>query len=230
MNILLIGDSLLIAETQTALNQLPPGSNIAVNHLATNHFDLIIDTDFDLIPETNCADRLATYATLTQTVVMVGAVRRSLSEAVYILGEENMNCCLAGFNNWPTFINRPLWEVSLWMPPKNREIAAAIFQKLGMNWREVNDRVGLVTPRIVGMIINEACYTLQEGTATIADIDRAMQLGVNYPDGPFSWANKIGLSNVYQTLAAVYNDTHDERYKICPLLKTHFLQHKNFAV
>jgi 3-hydroxybutyryl-CoA dehydrogenase len=78
------------------------------------------------------------------------------------------------------------------------------------------------------MIINEACYTVQEGTATIADIDTAMKLGTNYPFGPFEWANKIGVKHVYETLLAVYTDTNDERYKICPLLKTKYLRNENF--
>jgi 3-hydroxybutyryl-CoA dehydrogenase len=100
---------------------------------------------------------------------------------------------------------------------------------LGTEYLLVEDRVGLVTPRIVCMIINEACYTLQEGTATVRDIDLGMKLGTNYPLGPFEWANKIGAKNVYETLQAVYEDTKDERYKICPLLKTRYMKNEAFA-
>jgi 3-hydroxybutyryl-CoA dehydrogenase len=77
----------------------------------------------------------------------------------------------------------------------------------------------MVTPRIIAMIINEAYFTLQERTATRSDIDVSMKLGTNYPFGPFEWATKIGLKNVYNLLNALYNDTKDERYKISPLLK-----------
>jgi 3-hydroxybutyryl-CoA dehydrogenase len=73
------------------------------------------------------------------------------------------------------------------------------------------------------MIINEAYYTVQEGTANRADIDQAMKLGTNYPLGPFEWCHKIGIADVYETLEAIYNDTHDERYKICSLLKHDYL-------
>jgi len=86
----------------------------------------------------------------------------------------------------------------------------------------------MVTPRIIFMIINEACYTLQERTATIQDIDLGMKLGTNYPLGPFEWADKIGIKNVYETLLAVYEDTKDERYKICSLLKTMYLKNESF--
>ena len=35
-------------------------------------------------------------------------------------------------------------------------------------------------------------------------------------------------SYVYETLKAVYEDTHDERYKICPMLKTIYLKNGSF--
>jgi 3-hydroxybutyryl-CoA dehydrogenase len=92
----------------------------------------------------------------------------------------------------------------------------------------VEDRVGMVTPRVIFMLINEACYTLQEGTASIKDIDTAMKLGTNYPYGPFEWADKIGINEIYETLIAIYEDTKDERYKICPLLKTKYLKEEKF--
>ena len=47
----------------------------------------------------------------------------------------------------------------------------------------------------------------------------AMKLGTNYPYGPFEWADKIGLENVCELLKAVYRDTGDPRYKLCPLMQ-----------
>ena len=94
-----------------------------------------------------------------------------------------------------------------------------IAQELKLNYKIVDDRVGMVTPRVICMIINEAYYTVQEGTANKNDIDTAMKLGTSYPYGPFEWASIIGLKNVYNVLAAVYDDTKDERYKICQMLK-----------
>jgi 3-hydroxybutyryl-CoA dehydrogenase len=81
----------------------------------------------------------------------------------------------------------------------------------------------MVTPRIIAMIINEAFYTVQEGTATKKDIDTAMKLGVNYPKGPFEFLEQIGVEYIYTMLEAIYNDTKEERYKICPALKKAYL-------
>jgi 3-hydroxybutyryl-CoA dehydrogenase len=47
-----------------------------------------------------------------------------------------------------------------------------------------------------------------------------MKLGTNYPFGPFEWCEKLGVKTVVTMLEKIYNDTKDERYKICPLLKS----------
>jgi 3-hydroxybutyryl-CoA dehydrogenase len=69
------------------------------------------------------------------------------------------------------------------------------------------------------MVINEAYYTLEEGTAQRDDIDLAMKLGTNYPFGPFEWAKRIGIRHIVNLLDAVYQATKDERYKVCALLR-----------
>jgi 3-hydroxybutyryl-CoA dehydrogenase len=119
-------------------------------------------------------------------------------------------------------LNRDLLEVSVRVEADSSELQR-ISELLQTDFVVVADRVGLVTPRVICMIINEAYYTVQEGTATKMDIDIAMKLGTNYPLGPFEWAKKIGIENVYHVLDAVYQDTKDERYKICPLLKKEYL-------
>lgn len=131
-------------------------------------------------------------------------------------------CTAVGFCGMPTFLNRPILEVAA---GKNTDVQKlkSVCEQLQTEFSIVDDRVGLVTPRVISMIINEAYYTVQEGTATREDIDLAMKLGTNYPYGPFEWCSKIGVRHVYELLEAVYNDTKDERYKISPLLKKEFL-------
>lgn len=128
-----------------------------------------------------------------------------------------------GFNGLPTFINRELLEVSIFNS-KGEGYLSKIAHGLKTDYVLVEDRVGMVSPRVVCMIINEAFYTNAEGTASEKDIDLAMKLGTNYPLGPFEWAEKIGIENVYEVLEAVYEDTGDERYKINPQLKKKYLK------
>jgi 3-hydroxybutyryl-CoA dehydrogenase len=182
-------------------------------------YDLIIDLEFD-----NYQDRLHDYAHLEGMLIIVGAVKSQL-EAQMHQYPHRILCTLIGMNTLPTFINRSLIELTTVQEEDKAKIYKTI-QDLNWEVRWVESRVGMVTPRIIFMIINEAYYTLQEGTASRSDIDTGMKLGTAYPMGPFEWCNKVGLKNVYETLEAVYNDTKDERYKICPLLKTEYLKER----
>ncbi|MDQ2658733.1 MAG: 3-hydroxyacyl-CoA dehydrogenase family protein [Bacteroidota bacterium] len=132
-----------------------------------------------------------------------------------------LQCHLFGFNGFPTMFNREYLEVSLLQSDEN--VLKEVCDRIGTQYLLVDDRVGFVTPRVVCMIINEAYYTVQEGTANREDIDVAMKLGTNYPFGPFEWCKRIGVKNVYRLLEAVYEDTKDERYKISALMKKEFL-------
>ena len=122
-----------------------------------------------------------------------------------------------GFCGLTTFLSREVLEVIL-PPGGKRENLERVCRELGTPFQVVADQAGLVSPRVICMIINEAYYTLEEGTATQKDIDLAMKLGTNYPFGPFEWAERIGLQQVVNVLDAVYHETRDERYRICPLL------------
>lgn len=186
-----------------------------------NNFDVIFDLKFD-----EKSNQLKYYAGLKDVPVFVCAVKQQLAKAVFDYGNK-VDCLLFGINALPTFIHRNLLEVSI-LKQEQRAQLENILKQLQWDFKLVNDRVGMVTPRILFMIINEACYTLQEGTASKEDIDTSMKLGTNYPFGPFEWANKIGIKHVYETLEAIYLDTHDERYKVCPLLKTMFLKGEEF--
>ncbi|MEJ8802526.1 3-hydroxyacyl-CoA dehydrogenase family protein [Pontibacter sp. H249] len=165
-------------------------------------------------------ERLSMYA--PEQVVFCNAATVQLAALVH-QSELEQPCTLIGFNGLPTLFNRPVLEVSL-LNKKDETKLKEVCEVLGTDYLLVDDRVGMVTPRMICMIINEAFYTLQEETAGVEDIDLGMKLGTNYPKGPFEWASQIGIRNIYRVLEAVYEDTKEERYKICPLLKTKYLR------
>ncbi|WP_296619711.1 3-hydroxyacyl-CoA dehydrogenase family protein [Marivirga sp.] len=136
--------------------------------------------------------------------------------------QHNTQNTVFGFNGLPTFINRSVLECSL-QDENDKEKLNLLCGKLATDFEIVEDRVGMITPRIICMIINEAYYTVQEGTAERKDIDLGMKLGTNYPFGPFEWCEMIGLEKVYELLEAIYDDTKEERYKICPKLRKEYL-------
>lgn len=177
------------------------------------------DVVFDFIIEED-PDQFEIYADVSPAI-FVNTAKFSLADLAYSLSNQ-LSCTVFGFNGLPTFFNRPLLEVSILKKEEAMKLNM-VLQKLGSEYLIVDDRVGLVTPRVICMIINEAYYTVQEGTATKEDIDTAMKLGTNYPFGPFEWCKRIGIKHVFELLEAVYEDTKDERYKICPLLKREYL-------
>ena len=212
----------------------PPGIKAEFDQKFTAVHDYIFVTDYNQI-RNNLKEaqvvfdfflaedpgRLRLYHERKGLVVFCQAITVSLAQLVYNAQME-LACTLFGFNGWPTFLNRPYLEVAL-LKEEDKLILEEICKQLATEYLIVDDRVGMVTPRVLAMIINEAFYTLQDQTATPADIDLAMKLGTNYPFGLFEWTNKIGIGNIYKLLAALYTDTRDERYKICPLLKKKYL-------
>ena len=224
MKVLLIGENDRVNDLKARLADRPDLEIDRSDGDAEEDFDLydvIFDLNFDDDPS-----NLPLYGALKEKAVFVNAVKLSLAEAIYATGTK-VKCRLFGINALPTFLAQPKWEVSMYRKFETPELVK-VMQTLGLDYLPIEDRVGMVKPRVIFMIINEACYTLQEGTATIEDIDMAMKLGTNYPFGPFEWCDRIGVTSVFETLAAMYEDTKDERYKICPLLKTKYLKAETF--
>lgn len=115
------------------------------------------------------------------------------------------------FNAWPGFINREIWEIA------GKENVETIFEKLQWKYIQVADEAGLVSARIISMIINEAYFALGENVSSKYEIDIAMKLGTNYPYGPFEWCKKIGLQKVYDLLQKLSEA--DSRYCVAPEMK-----------
>ena len=216
MNILVVGDEAQWAEFEAKFGD----SGASLRHELPTE-ELLADTQvvFDYTVA-DSPENVERYQEFSHLLVMVDAPKLSLAELRYFMGEVNFT--LAGFNGLPGMVNRSLLEVSLLHEADHLQVEQAL-QALGAEFRVVEDRVGMVTPRVICMIINEAFYTVQEGTATEEDIDQGMKLGTNYPKGPFEWCEELRIENVYEVLEAVYEDTKEERYKICPLLKRRYL-------
>jgi len=105
------------------------------------------------------------------------------------------------------------------LSPAARTAAQNFFASLGRLPVWVEDTPGLVLPRIVCMLANEAAFAAGEGVADAGGIDQAMMLGANYPRGPLSWARRIGLRQVIGTLTHLWSEYGEVRYRIAPLLR-----------
>lgn len=225
MKLLLAGDTNRTTAFRERFSKINPPLEIEISDGDSeedfDYYDVIFDLNFD-----DDNSNLPIYAAMKDKPVFVSAVKQSLAEAVY-QHDVKIKCKLFGINAIPAFVGDSVWEVSLFRKFENDDLQQ-LGKALSVNFLPVEDRVGLVKPRVIFMIINEACYTLQEGTATIEDIDKSMKLGTNYPFGAFEWCDKIGVTNVFETLNVIYEDTKDERYRICPLLKHKYLRNETF--
>ena len=94
----------------------------------------------------------------------------------------------------------------------------AFGQSLGKQIVHANDAPGFIVNRILMPMINEACFALGEGVATIRDIDTACQLGLNHPMGPLTLADFIGLDTCLEICRVLHSGTGDPKFRPAPLL------------
>ena len=119
------------------------------------------------------------------------------------------------YNGWPGFLNNAQIEIAA-----NNSIilneATQILNGLTIKTLIAPDQPGMISARVVSMIINEAYFGLGDKISTKKEIDIAMKLGTNYPFGPFEWSELIGLKNIHALLIKLNENS--TRYAIAPAM------------
>lgn len=146
------------------------------------------DVLFDLRHE---AWDLDLYRAFPQNPIFISAVQGTLKE-------HHAPEHVVRLNGWPGMMGNPYLECS--GHPATKARAEEILDRLNKKLEWVPDLPGMVSPRVVSMIVNEAWFTWEEGVASKEDIDTAMKLGTNYPYGPFAWGALIGLDKIVSLL------------------------------
>lgn len=112
-----------------------------------------------------------------------------------------------------TFASLPLTAA------RARESAQAFAFLAGRHPIWIRETPGLVLPRLIACLANEAAFAAGEGVAEAETIDRAMQLGTNYPKGPLAWAEEIGYAQIVAILDHLHAEYGEERYRVAPRLR-----------
>ena len=106
-----------------------------------------------------------------------------------------------------TLMTCPLTE------PAYRDAAHGLLASDGVPVVVTRDSPGFIAQRIIAMIVNIGCSVAQNQTATPADIDKAVTLGLNYPHGPLAYGDRLGADKILKVLTNMQRVYGDQRYR-----------------
>ncbi len=99
------------------------------------------------------------------------------------------------------------------------EVIRQLSQKLGKQTVLVKEAPGFAVNRILVPAINEAIFAIQEGITTVEDMDLAIKLGLNWPMGPLTLADFVGLDTLLYISDYFVEEFKDSKYRAPALLR-----------
>jgi len=99
------------------------------------------------------------------------------------------------------------------------EQAVDFGKKLGKVPVRASDKTGFIVNRLLVPYMLDSIRALEEGVASIVDIDNAMKLGCGYPMGPLTLGDFVGLDTTYYIAEIMFNEFREKRFAPPPLLK-----------
>lgn len=214
--ILLIGDEKRIKTFRACIQDIPTFEIEISDGDEEEDFDtyqIIVDLNFD-----DNDENFPIYAGLKDQIILLSAAKQTLSEAIYKY-DVKIKSKLFGINAIPHYIQTKHWEISAYRFPEYTALDSFL-QTAKINWTKVADRVGMLRPRLDFIQYNELCNTLQEQIIIDPDIDQSM--AANYLQN----IENIGITDIFETLLALHDDTKEMKYYPGPFLKTRYLRNQ----
>jgi 3-hydroxybutyryl-CoA dehydrogenase len=179
-------------------------------------YDIIFDLNFD-----DDAENFPIYAGLRDKIIFLSTVKQSLSESSYIYPEK-VRSKLFGINAIAYYLESDIWELSAFRG-NEWSIAEDFMKKIGQKMISVDDRVGMWQPRRDFLAFNETIKLCDEGAVINYNTNQSVLK-------EFERIDTIGVTDIFETLMAIYEDTKEVKYLPCPLLKKKYLRNHLMVV
>jgi 3-hydroxybutyryl-CoA dehydrogenase len=103
--------------------------------------------------------------------------------------------------------------------PEVFDTAFEFARSLGKEPITCKDNSGFVVNLLLVPYMMDAIRALEQGVASIEDIDKGMRLGTGYPMGPFTLCDFVGNDTLDKIGDIMFNEYKEKRYASPPLLK-----------
>ena len=94
----------------------------------------------------------------------------------------------------------------------------AFLDKVGVTAVKLEENPGFILDRVIASIVNEAALMYSSKLATKEDIDKMMKVCVNWPMGPFEFADTLGVDRVVEILNSMSRQL-GPKFQPCFLLR-----------
>ena len=95
----------------------------------------------------------------------------------------------------------------------------AFARSLGKEPISAKDTSGFVVNRLLVPYMLDAIRCLEQGLASTEDIDKGMVLGTNYPMGPFTLCDFVGIDTLLRIAEIMFDEYREARFAPPPLLR-----------
>lgn len=91
--------------------------------------------------------------------------------------------------------------------------ALELAKALGKKGIRVKETPGFIVNRVLTAMMNEAIMVLEEGVASVEDIDEALKLGAGFPLGAFKLCDLVGLDVFLHASESIYSELGRDKFR-----------------
>ena len=180
--------------------------------------DLIVEAIIEQLP-----DKRDLYTALDKicpktTIFASNTSSLSITEMAFLTARPDRFIGLHFFNPVPVM---KLIEVirTIATDAKVYEEAVAFATKVGKVPVRTSDRTGFIVNRLLVPYLLDAIRVLEDGVASIEDIDNSMKLGCGHPMGPLTLLDFVGNDTTYYIANIMFDEFKEKRFAPPALLK-----------